>query len=345
MRKQIVVLATSLSLLLPNTAVHADTQPLTTLTFDNLVENRKQIPKIAWTKFSTQFAQGKSKKIELKVLVGPHTKLYFKKPKNALSIVSTIFSEMAQPAEVILMQYSYQDLAWANKQLLTLVPKVELDRFVRNEGGSVLESNCNNATKNCIGAKALTDTTGISYVFMGIPTVLPVLKQDALSAQNGMTEAHEFFHTIQDVPMIQASLTKEVWPARWLIEGGAALVQNAAINVRSYNNYKNFERDYSLHLYGNFINFDPVYLNEWLDVSQLKKNPDKYETSEAYSLGSRVCEVLVAVKGPNSLIEIMNEMSEGMSFEAAFKSVYGVTWKIARPKIAEAIALNLKGHI
>jgi hypothetical protein len=52
-------------------------------------------------------------------------------------------------------------------------------------------------------------------------------------------------------------------------------------------------------------------------------------------------EVLTAVKGPASTMELWKQCGSGMKFKDAFEKVYGMSFDKALPKISKAIALQL----
>ena len=52
-------------------------------------------------------------------------------------------------------------------------------------------------------------------------------------------------------------------------------------------------------------------------------------------------EVLTALKGPGSTMEIWKLMGTGSSLESAFEKVYGISFEKALPIISKAIALEL----
>jgi hypothetical protein len=50
---------------------------------------------------------------------------------------------------------------------------------------------------------------------------------------------------------------------------------------------------------------------------------------------------LVALKGPDTLIDIYEQMGKRLSFDQAFKNTYGVEWSYALPILAKTIHANL----
>ena len=59
----------------------------------------------------------------------------------------------------------------------------------------------------------------------------------------------------------------------------------------------------------------------------------------------RITEILVALKGPESTVEIFNLMSKKSGFESSFKSAFGFDFDSAIPTIAKTIAANWKDGV
>jgi hypothetical protein len=81
---------------------------------------------------------------------------------------------------------------------------------------------------------------------------------------------------------------------------------------------------------------------EFLEKSKENFTPSNFDQFFNYSLGSRFIEALVALKGPDTLIGMYEEMGKKLSFDQAFKNVYGVEWSYAIPILAKTVYTNLK---
>jgi hypothetical protein len=81
---------------------------------------------------------------------------------------------------------------------------------------------------------------------------------------------------------------------------------------------------------------------EFLEQSKENYTPPKFDQFLNYSLSSRFIEALVALKGPDTLIGMYEEMGKKLSFDQAFKNVYGVDWSYAIPILAKTVYTNLK---
>ena len=67
----------------------------------------------------------------------------------------------------------------------------------------------------------------------------------------------------------------------------------------------------------------------------------KYEGWRQYDLGGMLIEVLTALKGPGSTMEMWRLAGTGVNFNDAFAKVYGISFDKALPVISKAIALEL----
>ena len=69
--------------------------------------------------------------------------------------------------------------------------------------------------------------------------------------------------------------------------------------------------------------------------------PGKYNSEMfgyVYTVGYITMECLVALKGIDSPIEVILQVSNGATFEEAFAKVYGITWKDASPILAKTVS-------
>jgi hypothetical protein len=54
-------------------------------------------------------------------------------------------------------------------------------------------------------------------------------------------------------------------------------------------------------------------------------------------MGARIIEILVALKGPDSLIDVYEQIATGKSFSQAFELVYGISYEAAKPIITSIV--------
>jgi hypothetical protein len=83
------------------------------------------------------------------------------------------------------------------------------------------------------------------------------------------------------------------------------------------------------------------YLEEYLGQSISGEDGSQYDSWLAYNLGSRFIEIMVAIKGQDSLIQLNKEMATKVGFARAFENVYGFPWSKAAPIIAKVVSADI----
>jgi hypothetical protein len=226
---------------------------------------------------------------------------------------------------------------------------------LRNDGG--MSGNCQADLRDCLAAKIKTSRNNqVSFLLIGVSNQVGMLEINGskygnvgVTEQNkkGMLVAHEFIHTLQSGPMaIAQTLELANRPPAWIWEGSATLFQNLAVNSDSYQNFMNYRKD-SL---GELIERQGIqedFINNYLKQKNCIEDPWRGGQSPdwSYQLGARVMEILVALKGSDSTLEIFNLMSQKKSFESSFKTAFGITYEDAVPVIAKTLAANWKAGL
>jgi hypothetical protein len=179
---------------------------------------------------------------------------------------------------------------------------------------------------------------GTSVIFQGVQNSdNPNDATGKIRFYSGMLEAHEYFHALQRIPIMGKS---QVWPHAWFREGSAEWVQNVAIHYQDFNSYKEYLRLDCAYECQKRSETDIV---EFLQTAKENYLPPKFPQWLNYSLGAYIIEALVALKGPDTLIEMYAQMGNRITFDQAFKNTYGSEWDTAIPILAKAVYANLKG--
>ncbi|MEY4163119.1 MAG: hypothetical protein RLZZ79_71 [Actinomycetota bacterium] len=166
----------------------------------------------------------------------------------------------------------------------------------------------------------------------------PCSENGSLSGEEQIQLVHGFAHVIQTTQFISTEKHWGRWGElpRWILEGGATFVHNYWNNRESLDLYKNNTEN----LYENSA-FDEKFYLDFLkyDTSfeQLWQYTDQWPNQRAYDVGSYVCQVLVALKGPESISDIYGEYLRTEDFNQSFKNIYGMTWDEAHPIFAKVI--------
>jgi hypothetical protein len=301
--------------------------------FEDLFVNRKGISLAAWQKSSEIIKANKSKAGTLEIFTGPNTKPNFDDYPTPVGLVSRLFPSKGEPARTIVIRYLYVDIEWAQTTLRSKLTAEDFTRLNNNEGGKVILGRCDESAKNCFGAMQQSTVSGLSLIIQGVPN--PQSSVDTRFA-TGMLEAHEYFHSLQRIPIMGKT---DVWPHAWFREGSAEWVQNMAVNYLDYKAYSYFLRADCL---GSCQRLSEADIMEFLEKSYDNYTPAKFDQFLNYSLSSRFIEALVALKGPDTLIDMYAEMGKKLTFDQAFKNIYGVEWSYALPILAKTVYTNLK---
>ena len=294
--------------------------------FDDLIANYQGIAYAAWSKSNAAIMSSKDVAPPFTALTGPKTTLAFKNPASAYDLVARMYSGYKSTDAMIVLSFGYDDRDWAQEQMKMLQPK--------STWQWITFTAC--ATRaTCWGGGMFTDEKA-----NGLLVVTTEVLDD--NHTTGTLDAHEYLHAIQQNQMNRPTVWPETseWPPSWYREGQATFAQNAAIFHQSYEVYLRNRRSISEGLI-NAPAINSAWIQEFFVVNQPQSWFNNYESWRQYDLGARLVEVLTAIKGPGSTMEIWKLMGTGQTFNSAFEKVYGTTFEKALPIISKAIALDL----
>jgi len=157
----------------------------------------------------------------------------------------------------------------------------------------------------------------------------------------GHLDAHEFFHALQRENLLELQAEAKEWPASWIIEGGAELVQNLVMSNASFAEYSKWRRVDSQNLLGKNTVVTPEFMAKFLDLVNNKDYWRGVDSYYSYNLGGRVMEVMVALKGPDVLLEL-HKQTVRQGFESGFQQIFGISWLDASPIINKTIVQMLR---
>jgi hypothetical protein len=301
--------------------------------FNNLYENRNGIAYAAWKSTADSIATGKSNIVNLKIYIGPNTTApKYKTPEIAIGLVSKAFSKYKTPENVHVIQYSVQDIKWAEEKVKSLIDIASYNELNRNENGRLVDSNC--GVTDCYGAKQVSTNSGIAFVLQGVPTGNNNDPLGVARWELGQLDAHEFTHAMQRATI--AGLQTKDWPYGWVMEGSAELAQNLVMSYKSYDEYMKWRKLDSQEFYGKNTKITTSFMTTYLGTTGAEDCRNNNEPCYKYNLGSRIMEILVALKGTGVMLDLFRE-SALQGFEPAFQSIFGVTWTEASPIINKTI--------
>ncbi|NBP12668.1 MAG: hypothetical protein EBU38_05450 [Actinobacteria bacterium] len=294
--------------------------------FEDLIANYEGISYAAWSKSNAAIMESSDTAPPFRALTGPNTTLAYKTPAKAFDLVARLYSGYKSTDSMIVLSFGYDDRDWAQAQMKELHPKSTYQWITFTA--------C--ATRpTCWGGGVFTDDKANSLLVL----TTEVLDDNHTS---GTLEAHEYLHAIQQNQMRRATVWPETseWPPSWYREGQATFAQNAAIYYQSFDLYLKNRRYTSEELIKDST-ITSAWIQEFFVVDQPQSWFGKYKSWRQYDLGARMVEVLTAIKGPKSTMEIWRLVGAGLTFNAAFEKVYEISFDKALPIISKAIALDL----
>lgn len=317
--------------------------------FSNLISRSSQISYAAWKRISDQISASSSTAIKAEIYVGPNTIPWNKNIQNLMDLTLKAIPNAEQSKSVVWILNNYQDLNWARNKLNAIISAEQLRIFNQNEGGDLFRSNCDPEIKNCLGSKELTTQDDIALVLVGVSNEAGTFylngtsygnPGDEESKKTGQLLVHEYFHSFQRQVVFGKPIQDGDWPPEWVVEGSAVLMQNAVVNHNDFSKFMNWRKI----AHGNRFYKDPIdyeFLMNFLDVSKHKSYYKEYDGDYIYYLGSRIMEALVAVGGPQSMLDIWSQMAMHVGFAQAFQNVYGISYEKAMPILAQAVSKNI----
>ena len=294
--------------------------------FDDLIAKYEGISYAAWSKSNAAITTASDLAPIFKALSGPRTTLAFKNPASAFDLVARLYSGFKSSSDMTVLTFSYDDRDWAQEQMKQLQPKSTYQW--------ITDSACS-TRPTCDGGGVFTDDKGSGLIVLTTGV--------ARGGQGpGALEAHEYTHAIQQNLLRRASvwpLTTD-WPPTWFIEGQALFSENASIYHQSFELYTKNRRSSSEELYKDST-ITSAWIQEFFVVNQSQAWFNKYPRWRQYDLGAMLIEILTALKGPSSTMELWKLSGTGLKFNDAFEKIYGTSFEKALPIISKAIALEL----
>ena len=302
--------------------------PKAPTSFDDLVQNYEGIAYAAWSKSRTKILASTKTDFNYQLVLGPNSQLTNKDPTAAFNLVTRLYSGYAKPGDVYLLAFNFEDRDWAVKQMDSIIPTAG-SRWIYDVACAT-KASCNGGGSFFDGSKK----------YLVVETMVVVNE----NTTTGTLEAHEFTHSVQQMAMGAARPPVEFltapWFPNWYWEGQANFSQNAAIWFDSFDKYMSQRRQVSGGLFNASI-YDSKYIESYFVLNPNKEWGAKHERYRQYDLGAMFIEILAALKGPDSTMEMWRLAGTGASLESAFEKVYGISFAKALPIMSKAIALEL----
>jgi hypothetical protein len=308
----------------------ASPTPKAPTSFDDLIENYSGIAYAAWSKSRAKILASQEEKINFTLLLGPTSQLTYKEPLIPIGLITRLYSGYIVSKDLTFMAFNYQDRDWATKRMDELVPNTD-SRWIKYTACATED--------RCWGGGSFYDGKG---KYLAVITVGYISSNHT----SGTLEAHEYAHVVQQMNYGLARPPVEFvtnpWPPDWYWEGQAQFAQHAAVYFDSFEGYMRERRAASSQMFE-----QSKYRTEYIQNFFVFNAPDdwrkNYEKWRIYDLGAMFVEILTALKGPESTMEIWKSAKGGVTFDVAFERVYGISFAKALPIMSRAIALQL-GH-
>lgn len=298
--------------------------------FDDLIANYQGISYAAWSKSREKIQASNKSNVSLKVVLGPNTQLTFKEPEKPMELVTRLYSGFAANSEIYFLAFNFTDREWAKNQMESIIP---------NSGSQWIYDIACKTKETCFGGGGFSNGQG-RYLIVETMGLIDS------NTTTGTLEAHEFTHIMQQMNFKDKRpalpYLYDPWPPNWYWEGQAHFAQHASVYFDSFENYTKLRRETAGQIFGN-SKFNSEHIKNFFVFNAPADWQKNYDRWQQYDLGAMFVEILTALKGPDSTMEMMRLTGTGIKFTEAFEKVYGTSFDKALPILAKAIALEL-GH-
>jgi len=284
---------------------------IATITFENLESNAEKIVQTAWAKSNPLWTKYEKKIQGVQLLFGPT-----KKPLNCfgglheITKISNFWGKYKQPEKSILIYAAPVDAKWVQEE------------FIRTTGsaGPVLGS-------TTVGRASVT-TNGIGQINFYVSG------QETPSGCGGGIEKHEYTHLVQFSQRAKSGQLLISGPPTWFVEGQAEFAGGSEFPLEYYKKF-NFANRFLPQ--NSLKDSEPSTIAAHLQGTTTLSGAD-------YTLGFLVIEILAAIGGPHSTMDVFVEMANGKSFSEAFEAVYKISWASAVPIISNVVSAQIKSN-
>ena len=302
-------------------------EPKAPTSFNDLLENYEGIASVVWNEAQRLELSGKVK-TTFTIEIGPNTKLQegLEDPKIYLERAVRLWSGFDQSTTAKVFIYSFSDLAWVQQKN-------------RDLGGSWftpedLSGNCTSLTNcNAFGSSY----RGVAQIFVGVP----VKSYNTFMLGNVRTGyGHEYTHTVQHAQFAsQPTLNGYSTLPCWFSEGQPQ-VSGHTLGHRTLSDYKRARESWFSQPAGALGDYSPESIQKFYTLAGAPSEGkcDSSIRSRIYDIGYMTVEALASIKGIESTMQVIVEISKGLTFNASFEKVYGISWNDAAPILARVVS-------
>jgi hypothetical protein len=313
-------------------------------TWQNAYVNRDVIPYQAWSAISKNIATSPSKLGSVEILIGPNTVPNFADFKLRMELVSKAFPKAKNVTKSRLFAFNYKDASWADETFKRLY--INETTAFKNRHADAVNVICRKEREVCY-QQAFVDSKLEGVIFIGMTDIgsreqLDQTFPEYSRAYRGVVIGHEYLHTIQRVIFGDRWYFQEYASHSWFNDGMAIFIENAAANHNSFDTYMQFRAAESAIMYPDCpysfcVKVQKDQVQSFLSIFNYSPNWLSYPYAIRNQMGARIIEILVALKGPDSLIDVYEHIATGKSFSQAFELVYGISYEAAKPIITSIV--------
>jgi hypothetical protein len=188
-----------------------------------------------------------------------------------------------------------------------------------------------------------TDNSGPVNRGAGVATVTPkgvgqmgfyVSGEEKPGGCGGGVEKHEYTHIVQLSQRSKSGQLSSNWPPTWFFEGQAEFAVSTEFPLELYKKFSSANR---LLPQGSLKDFEPSSVANFLQTTASLSSAD-------YAIGYQVIEILAAIGGPHSTMDVFVEMANGKNFSEAFEATYKTSWAQAVPIISNVVSAQIKAN-
>ncbi|CAN1528227.1 hypothetical protein MCERE8_01335 [Candidatus Nanopelagicaceae bacterium] len=294
--------------------------------FAELYGNFEGVGIAAWNSANEKIKKSAAVPVRQDIYTGPNTTVPNPNVKEIFENATRLFAGFNQPQSFFGVYYRFQDKDWAKAKLVELN---QPNRVQEIDGSCTSLARCNGAS-----AGKASNTVGFSQY--GVTE--PGAQTDTYHTGGGL-EIHEYTHIAQAMQFIgkQKDDRNFGYLPNWFIEGHAHIAGITG-SAKTLEEYQKNRKDWLITYPNSEIkSFEP----ENIERFYASLMPGKYNAEMfgyVYTIGYYTIESLVALKGIDSPMEVIVQVSNGATFEEAFAKVYGITWAEAAPILAKSVS-------
>ena len=309
--------------------------PAMPTSFADLDENYQGIPYATWEKIQNNLALHKSTDLKISFQFGPTTPQRYPNQWtiDAVTLGSRVMAAQKQPAEVKFVQYNKEDVPWARTEASKYVSPFNLGINYSDQAAEKCAGiDCDGAVTNM--------TNDIALVLVGVAN--PVNRFN-IQKFNGQNDLHEYTHAVQGMIFKGKTTTPpSVMSPCWFAEGQPQAVSIPTV-AKSADDYVKIRKGWITDNRWVLKDYEPETIQQFLKDNMKVPCPGS-TYSMLFSLGYIVMDALVAVGGIDKTFDVLTARADGLSFEEAFKKVYGISWDEASLVLSKAASKVYKEY-